>query len=69
MEKAERFFCNMLQQKDSIDSGETLRNKKTFFHLLSFIGLLHSLKMSFSQIPYKDCIVYSNHPLMKDSLI
>lgn len=41
----------MLQQKDSIDSGETLRNKKTFFHLLSFIALLHSLKMSSHRFP------------------
>lgn len=44
----------MLQQKDSIDSGETLRNKRTFFQLLSFIARLYFHKMSFSQIPYKD---------------
>lgn len=24
------FFCNLVQQKDSIDSGETLRNKRLF---------------------------------------
>lgn len=43
----------MLQQKDSIDSGETLRNKKTFFYLLSFIAQLHSLRCHPHKFPIR----------------
>lgn len=34
--KGREFFCNLVQQKDSIDSGETLRNKKLFSRVVIY---------------------------------
>lgn len=49
--KRQRVFCNALQQKDSIDSGETLRNKKNLFftccHLLHYHILLRCCSHKF----------------------